>query len=98
MKDKLGVLLMEDFKGDFSVQLYTEPEKVVDAFRELKGKPHDKTSRATYLQLWYENGEVKVKVEYRDLPVVGGDIPDGYRIGEGPFNFPVVDKGEKKNG
>lgn len=88
MRSKLGVLLMEDSKGEISVQLYSEPEKVEEAFKELRGKPHDKPSRATYLQLWYENGSVRVKSEARDLPMPMVEGPDGYRLGEGPITLP----------
>ena len=92
MRGKLGVLLVEDCKGEISVQLYSEPEKVEAAFVELKGKPHDKPSRATYLQLWYENGKVATKAEFRDLPVPIPESPDGFRIGEGPIVFPKEEK------
>jgi hypothetical protein len=85
---------MEDHKGEISVQLYSEPERVAEAFKELKGKPHDKSSRATYLQLWYEDGKVRVQSEVRDLPVPVEESPDGYRLGEGPITFP---KGEGEN-
>ena len=94
MREKLGVLLMEDSKGDISVQLYSEPEKVAEAFKELKGKPHDKPSRATYLQLWYEEDGVRVKSEARDLPVPIEESPDGFRIGEGPIILSKEKKGE----
>ena len=88
MRDKLGVLLMEDHKGEMAVQLFSEPEKVAEAFKELKGKPHDKPSRATYLKIWYENGKARVEAESRDLPMIPDESPDGIRLGEGPITLP----------
>jgi len=91
MRDKLGVLLMEDSKGEISVQLFAGPEKLGEAFAELKGHPGEPSRRATMMKIQYKGG-FKVESETRDLPVPFEEPPDGFRLGKGPIKL------EKANG
>ena len=91
MRKELGVLLMEDDKGEVAVQLVAELPSVEGAFHNLTGKVGDKSSRATLISLKYrENGIVsEVISRTKLLPVVVPveDKPDGFVLGSGPVNF-----------
>ena len=88
MKDKLGILLMEEADGRIAVQLFADPIAAGESFDNLKGKMGQAPQRATFINLDYINHSV-VSVE-KDLPVPEPPIeerPDGYRLGEGPVKF-----------
>ena len=88
MREKLGILLMEDENGEVAVQLFAEPDSLAKSFAQLKGKPSDPPRRATFIRLEYNGG--RVEVHARELPVPEPskeDAPDGYRLGEGPIHF-----------
>lgn len=90
MRKELGVLLIEDDKGEVAVQLFAEVLSVEQAFRDLVGSPADKPKRATLVTLRYgEDGEAKVATLSKMLPVIESveDKPDGYVLGEGPVRF-----------
>lgn len=94
MRKELGVLLMEDAKGEVSVQLFAEVSGVEQAFVDLKGSPADPPRRATLISVRYgEDGEANVASMSRVLPVIesADDRPDGYVLGEGPVHFPKAD-------
>jgi len=94
MRDKLGVLLMEDKDGQMGVQIFADPESLAESFAQLHGKVSDDPSRATFLSIDYKKGKVDVKV--KDLPVKDpprSEKPDGYVLGQGPVWF---DKEEPK--
>ena len=83
MRDKLGVLLVESEDGGVSVQLFEDPEKARGSFAELKGRPGDTRTRATFLDLRRGEGGLEVAAESRDLPAPQEDTPDGHVVGEG---------------
>ena len=86
MRNKIGILLMEDESGEISVQLFSEPDNLTESFKELHGSAGDNVSRATLLNLDYGASEANVRV--KDLPVVDppkDEQPDGYRLGTGPI-------------
>lgn len=88
MKDKLGVLLMEEEDGNISVQLFSDPDKAGESFDNLNGRQGQKPQRATFIKLDYANATTTGVS--KDLPVPPTPIderPDGYRIGEGPVKF-----------
>jgi hypothetical protein len=96
MRKEIGVLLMEDEKGEIGVQLFSEIAGSSSAFDNLSGKPGDKPTRATFLAVRYD-GYLNVEAKVKNLPIVESveDMPDGYIMGEGPVHFPK-DEGEKK--
>jgi len=87
MRDKLGLLLMEDAKGGISVQLFADPRKARQAFVELAGKPGDSPSRATFLRLDWE--VLDADMEFKDLPEIldKSEEPDGWELGVGPIHL-----------
>ena len=86
MRERLGMLLVEGEDGDISVQLFKDFVKAREVFRELKGRPGDASSRATFLTL---NWPDECKMESRELPVLTDKSkePDGWRVGVGPIHF-----------
>lgn len=92
MRKELGVLLIEDDKGEVAVQLFAEVDSVRKAFGNLAGSPADKPSRATFIPLSYaEDGSLQASsVSSKMLPVIESveDRPDGYVLGQGPVKFP----------
>ena len=100
MREKLGVLLMEDASGEIAVQLFADPDKARESFAQLIGKSDDKPQRATFLQLDYKTAVLNVSV--KDLPIVESkeNSPDGYRLGEGPIYFDkkMEDKDDDSSG
>jgi len=87
MRTKLGVMLMEGKTEDVAVQLYEEPDKAYKVFKELKGKPGDPKSRATFIWIEWKSGGVVLTAESRELPLPLEESPDGYRIGEGTIKI-----------
>jgi len=88
MRDKLGILLMEEADGGIAVQLFSEPEKALESFDNLAGTPAQKSQRATFLSVSYVDKTASIKI--KDLPVPPMPVeerPDGYRLGEGPVKF-----------
>jgi hypothetical protein len=94
MRTELSVLLMEDENGGVSVQLFSSDAFLKPAFDNLKGKLSDKPSRATRLDLKYNNEQVKiVGFECKVLPVIEDldKMPDGVILGEGPVKLKKPD-------
>jgi hypothetical protein len=88
MLSKLGILLVEDENGQVSVQLFGEPDKGREQFRQLKAIIGQNPFRATFLDVDW-NGK-SVQGESRNLPDLeeAKDRPDGWKIGSGPIYFP----------
>ena len=95
MRDKLGILLMEEADGQIAVQLFADPDKLKESFDNLKGKVNQAPQRATFLSLFYAKKEDGVVLSLRDfvakdLPVPEVPIeerPDAWRLGEGPIKI-----------
>lgn len=88
MRDRLGILLMEEADGTIAVQLFHDPDKAGESFDNLKGKQGQAPQRATFIKLDYVKASV-VSVS-KDLPVPEPpveDMPDGWRLGEGPVKI-----------
>lgn len=83
MRDELGVLLVEDEKGEMSVQLFADPAKASEIFQQLTG---DKRLRATFLVVNWKGKSVEALA--KELPVsLEGERPDGWKVGVGPIFF-----------
>ena len=90
MRDRLGVLLMEEADGTVAVQLFHDPVKAGESFDNLKGKDGQAPQRATFINLDYVRASV-ISVS-KDLPVPEPSVedkPDGWRLGEGPVKFDI---------
>jgi len=89
MNDKLSLMIMEGPDGKIAIEIYKDGPKALEAFSNLVGKPTDKPSRATFLLLDQEEGQV-IHYEKKDLPVPfdADDEPWGHRLGEGPIEKP----------
>ena len=89
MRYHLGVLLMEEKSGEVAVQLFAEIPSAVVAFDNLAGKPGDPERRATFLELHFDGGELRVRGYSKMLPVIEStkNRPDGVVLGEGPVTF-----------
>lgn len=88
MRNKLGILLMEEVDGNIAVQLFADPDKAGESFDNLKGKIGQLPQRATFIKLDYVNA-VTVAIS-KDLPVPEipvAERPDGWRLGEGPIKI-----------
>jgi hypothetical protein len=88
MRDKLGILLMEETDGGIAVQLFAEPEKALESFDNLAGTLTQKPQRATFLNVSYVDKTAGIKI--KDLPVPPLPVeerPDGYKLGDGPVKF-----------
>lgn len=89
MRDKLGILLMEEEDGTVAVQLYSDPDKFVDSFNNMVGKIGQKPQRATLVKLYFEP-TVIIQVLSKTLPVQQlskDQLPDGLKLGEGPIHL-----------
>jgi len=86
MRERLGMLVIEDVAGKVSIQLFSDIEKALSMYRDLRGKPGDEVSRATFLTLSWPSG---CEMESRELPVLTdkSNEPDGWRVGVGPITF-----------
>lgn len=90
MRNEMGLLLVEDEKGEVAVQLFAEITGVQQAFKNLNGSPADKPRRATFVSFIYgEGGSVNVSAITKVFPQIESieDRPDGYMLGEGPVKF-----------
>lgn len=90
MRDKLGILLMEEEDGKIAVQLFADPAKAKESFDNMPGKIGQPPQRATFIRLDYTAGVTVAEAWSKDLPVPQvppEQRPDGYRIGEGPITF-----------
>jgi predicted flavoprotein YhiN len=81
MREKLGVLLVEDDQGQVSVQLFADPEKAKEIFEQLRSEIRQ---RATFLTLDWAKKSVEGTV--KEFPVDGkGERMVGWKIGVGPI-------------
>jgi len=90
MREDVGVLLVEDDKGEISVQLFANSKILESWFENLNGRVSEPKKRATLLSLRYENDKVvDVKSKSKIFPYIESveDRPDGYVLGEGPVFF-----------
>ena len=95
MRDKLGIMLVEEANGQIGVQLFADPDKVRESFDNMVGKLGQSPQRVTFLALKYEqkeNGLVLSLGDFRakDLPMPEVPIserPDAWRLGEGPVKI-----------
>lgn len=95
MRDKLGVLLVEEEDGSIAVQLFSDPDNAKGSFDNLNGKEGQAPQRATFLNLYYKGDGVVMKdFVAKNLPVVV-EKEDAWRIGEGPVSIPEEIKGDK---
>lgn len=95
MREKLGILVVEDERGQVGIQVFAETKSVEEAFDNLSGKPGDKPSRATFLSIDYlSDGNTTVVAKSKMLPDVVPleEIPDGFVLGQGPIKFPEEEK------
>ena len=79
MRDKLGVLIVEEEDGSVGVQLFTDPVKGKESFDNWVGKAGQKPQRARYISLTDKSGQADVVV--KDLPVEV-EKKDHYKIGD----------------
>ena len=79
MREKLGVLLIEDSQGQVSVQLFADPEKARETFRQLNSSTK---LRATFLVVDWQGK--KVETEVKELPQASEKGIDYWVIGAGP--------------
>jgi hypothetical protein len=101
MRDKIGLFILEDDKGEVSIQLYADTEQLKAVFPNLVRLESNQAARATMLCLEFEGGEPKVTVESKSLPVESvpvEDRPDGIVLGKGPLFLPKEDEKEKEDG
>ena len=93
MRDELGVLLVEDEKGEVSVQLFADPVKAREIFQQLTDA---RRLRATFLVVNWKGKTVEALA--RELPVsLEGERPDGWKVGVGPI-FSVEAAGKRASG
>ena len=92
MRDKRGIMLMEDQNGEIAVQLFADPVSALEAYKNLVGSPVDPSRRATFISLEYGNS-AKVQAVAKMLPVIMNPDkqPDGYLLGTGPIHFDKKD-------
>ena len=88
MREKLGVLLMEDQNGEVAVQLFADADLAKAAYENLSGSPADPIRRATFISLKYGESS-ESGVHSKMLPVIldPDKQPDGYVLGQGPIHF-----------
>lgn len=87
MRDKIGVLLVEEKDGQVGVQLFNSPSMMIDSFANLNGNITDKPRRGTAISLSYKEGVVSIDdVQCKTFPksLSVDDVPDGYLLGDGP--------------
>jgi hypothetical protein len=90
MRDKLGVLFMEEENGEIAVQLFCDPDKAKDSFDNLAGTLGQKPQRAIFLKLEYAEGKKEVSAWCKNLPVPEkpkDEMPDAWVLGKGPVRF-----------
>jgi hypothetical protein len=91
MRDKIGIFLREKEDGSIDVQLFADPVKLAEMFKNLKGNIGEEPTRATMLALTFEDGKAVVEAESKDLPVEpvpAEERPDGIVLGKGPIHLP----------
>jgi len=80
MRDRLGILLIEDETGEVSVQLFSNPDVSFAAFKELTS---EKKIRGTYVKVDW-SGNI-VESWSKELPTDGiGERMDYWEVGKGP--------------
>jgi len=86
MRDKMGILIVEEESGSVGIQVFEDPDAASESFKELKGRVGEAKKRATFFKIGYNgDGSVKsVSATAKDLPMPVVDTSDGYIIGEGP--------------
>ena len=91
MRDKIGLFMLEDEKGEVSIQLYADVEKLKAVFPNLVRLENNEPARATMLCLEFGDGEPVVTASSKNLPVElepADERPDGIVLGEGPLFLP----------
>lgn len=83
MREKLGVVLMEDDDGKVSVQLFENPAAAREGVEQLNGKPGEPKRRATFVGLSFGES-VSVEVLSKEIPTDRSETPDYHVVGEGP--------------
>jgi hypothetical protein len=110
MREVLGVLLMEEENGSIAVQLFAEPDRAMDSFKNLTGRIGQKPQRATFLKITYDTdtmeislphgtltqGKKPVEMLVKDLPVPEPEKVEAYRLGEGPIKLSKEEVHEPK--
>jgi len=83
MRDRIGVLLVEDFDGNVEVQLFAKVDLARDSYDNLTRAPG--RARVTFLDLEFLP-ELKVDADTKELPVVvKGRV--NHRLGVGPVSL-----------
>jgi len=83
MRKNLGILLVEDDKGEVSVQLFADPGRAKEEFLQLNGS---NKIRATFIIVDWQGKMVECIA--KELPVeIGGEKADGWKVGSGPIFF-----------
>jgi hypothetical protein len=81
MRKQLGVLLVEDEEGKFSVQLFEEFAKAKEVFEQLTGS---QKLRATFISMDWEKKFIEGLV--KELPEsLKGERMDRWELGKGPI-------------
>jgi hypothetical protein len=88
---------MEGPDEKIGIELFKDGPKALEAFHNLKGKPGDPPSRATFLLIDYDKDAV-IHFEKKDLPIMPDpeNEPWGHRLGVGPMEEP--EKNEDESG
>ena len=93
MKEKLGVILVEDAEGLVSVQLFEKPDSAEESFDNLVKLDGNKGGRGTFIRLDYKGNKIYAKAKNLPVEEISRDEqPDGIVLGEGPL---WLDKKEK---
>lgn len=89
MRKTLSLMIMEGPDERIAVEIFKDGPKALEAFTNLKGKPGDPPSRATFLHLDQENNSI-IHYESKELPIIKdpNDEPWGHRLGVGPMDDP----------
>jgi hypothetical protein len=79
MTENLAILLVEENPGQFAIQLYSSPDKALELFNQLKGKPADKKTKATIITLdWIKN---IVEAYSKELPELKPNPDSSWKLG-----------------
>ena len=90
MRDRIGILLMEEENGEIAVQLFSDPDRAKESFDNLMGTVGQKPQRATFIQVQYVDGKREISAWAKNLPVEdvpASERPDAWIVGKGPVWF-----------